>query len=236
MGIHGEGWRPQTEALAGRHRCLWFDNRGCGRSQPLTAPLSIAQMADDARAVLDAAGVADAHMVGHSMGGLIALELALTHRARVRSLSLLCTFARGSDGTALTAELLAKGLRTRLGTRRMRRQAFLEIVMPPSYLAGRDRDALAAELAPLFGRDLADSPAYVMKQLGAMRAHDVRARLHELAGVPTLVVSASHDPIARPASARALAAGIPGARHEVFPDASHGVVLQCPERVNALLA
>src|SRR4051812_2913287 len=127
-----------------------------GKSQPIACPLTVEQMAADAIALMDAQNWASAHVVGHSLGGLIALQLALVARSRVRSLSLLCTFARGRDATALTPTMLWLGTRTRIGTRRMRRHAFLRLVMPPGALDGEDKDALAARLEPLFGHDLAD--------------------------------------------------------------------------------
>jgi pimeloyl-ACP methyl ester carboxylesterase len=235
VGLHGDGWRPQVDALAAHARCITFDNRGIGAGPALAGRLTVPQMADDALAVLDALGVHAAHVVGHSLGGLVAQELALRARDRVKSLALLCTFARGRDATALTWRMLWLGMRSRIGPRRARRRAFLQIVMPPSAMAGADTDAMAAELAPLFGHDLADQPPVVMKQLAAMKAWDTTARLGELAGIRTLVVSAAHDPIARPASAHALATGIPGARHVALDDASHGVPIHQPERINALL-
>ena len=108
--------------------------------------------------------------------------------------------------------------------------------MPPAALAGADADALAAELAPLFGHDLADQPPAVSAQLQAMKGYDATDRLGELAGLPTLVVSATHDPIAPPRLGRALAVGIPGARFVEVPDASHGLPIHQPDRVSALLA
>lgn len=235
VGLHGDGWRPQVEALAEHHRCLTFGNRGMGASQPLGAPLSIEQMAADTLALMDALSWPSAHIVGHSMGGLIALQLALSARGRVRSLSLLCTFSRGADATRPTPRMMWLGMRSNIGTRRMRRLAFLEIVMPPEVLAREDRDALAARLEPLFGHDLGVQPPIVMKQLSAMGRYDATPRLGELAGIPTLVVTAAHDPIARPPLGRALAKAIPGARLVEFADASHGVTIQHASRVNALL-
>lgn len=235
VGVHGDAWAPQVEGLAGRYRCLWFDNRGLGRSQPRGAALSVAQMAEDAEALMDAEGWASAHVVGHSLGGPIALELALRARGRVRSLSLLCTFADGRQAGRPTPRMLWVGLRTQVGTRRQRRRAFLELVMPPSLLARGDRDALAAHLAQVFGRDLGVAPGVQGAQLAAMRAYDAGPRLGELAGLPSLVVSAAHDPIAPPAAGRALAAGIPGARYIEVAEASHGLPIQCAGAVNAML-
>ena len=147
------------------------------------------------------------------MGGVIAQEVALSAPSRVRSLSLLCTFARGAQGARLSWDLLVAGLRSRLGPRLARRRAFVELVMTREYLARVDRSALDATLSDLFGRDLADQPAIVMAQLKAMARYDALDRLASLASIPTLVVSATHDRIALPAFGRQLAAAIPGARY-----------------------
>lgn len=228
-GVHGSGWNPQTDDLASRFSCLTFDNRGIGASLPSNTSLSIEQMADDALSLMDAEGWQSAHIVGHSMGGLIALELALRAPARVRSLALLCTFARGSIATRVTPFMLWTGLRTRVGTRAMRRRAFLELVMPPGITADPQK------IAAIFGHDLADQPPIVMQQLAAIRKHDVTTRLQELAAIPTLVVSAAHDRIAPPAAGRAIAAGIPGSRYIEIAGAAHGVTIQKAAEINALL-
>ena len=125
------------------------------------------------------------------------------------------------------------GMRTRVGTRRMRRRAFVRLVMPPA--ANFDADALAAQLAPLFGHDLGDTPPIVDKQLKALRGYSAAPRLAELAGTPTLVMSGAHDPISPPRVSRALADGIPGAKYVEFADASHGLPISHADRVNALL-
>ncbi len=236
VGVAGSGWTPQVRGLSSRFQCLTFDNRGMGESQPLGSAITVRQMAEDTLWLMTHLGWDSAHVVGHSLGGPVALEMAATKPERVRSLSLLCTLARGRDATRLTWRMLVLGLRTRIGSRRARRRAFLQMVMPPDALATVDADALAAELEPLFGHDLADQPAVAMKQLGALRAYDASDRLGTLAAIPTLVMSAVHDPIAPPRYGRALAEAIPGARYREFDDASHGLPIQHAERVNALLA
>ena len=233
VGIHGDGWRPQLDALADSFTCVWFDNRGMGQSQPAGADITVERMADDARAVLDAAGVESAHVVGHSLGGLVAVQLALSARERVRSLSLLCTFSGGPHAAPLTARMIWLGLRTKFGTRTMRRRGFLKLIHPPGPIT--NIDAEAERMAGLFGHDLADQPPIADAQLKAMKASDLTPRLGELVGLPTLVVSAAHDPIAPPSAGRTLHAGIPGSRYVEYPDASHGLPLTHPERVNALL-
>ncbi len=235
VGVCGSGWAPQVDGLRSRFQCLTFDNRGIGESQPAGVSITVAQMAHDAFHLMDDAGWASAHVVGHSLGGPVSLEMAIKQPDRVRSLSLICTVARGSDAVRLTGQMLWLGLQSRIGSKRSRRRAFLKIVMPPEMLGTIDTDALAAQLAPLFGHDLAVQPPVATKQLGALRAYDASSRLGSLAGIPTVVLSAAHDPIAPPRFGKALAAGIPGARFVEFPDASHGLPLQQPERVNVLL-
>ena len=236
VGVHGDGWTPQTDALANSYRCISFDNRGMGRSQPDGGSVTVEQMADDALAILDAEKVEAAHVVGHSLGGLVALRLALEARSRVRSLALMCTFADGRAAAPLTLRMMWLGMRTRVGTRRMRRRAFLRLISPADALAGVDADAMAEHLAPLFGHDLGEQPPVVNAQLRAMRKYSAAPRLGELAGLPTLVLSGAHDPISPPKVSADLAAGIPGVRHVAFADASHGLPIQQAERVNSLLA
>jgi aminoacrylate hydrolase len=235
VGVTGEGWRLQVEALSHRFRTLTFDNRGLGRSVPWTGPVTIECMAADARALMDAAGWDSAHVVGHSMGGVIAQQLALDVPQRIRSLSLLCTFARGKDAARLTPWALWMTLRTRVGTRRMRRNAFLQLLFTPEELQGVDRDVLAQKVALLIGRDLAYSPPVLLRQVRALSRHNASARLGELKNIPTLVMSAGQDLIALPRHGRELAQSIPGARFELVPGASHGIILNRPQLVNDAL-
>ena len=235
-GVIGEGWRPQIDALRASHAIVALDNRGIGGSTYRAPALTIEDMAADVLAIADAEGFERFHLAGHSIGGLIAQEIALRARPRMLGLALLCTFERGGQASRLTPAIIWKGLRTRIGTRAMRRQAFMELVMPGGYLAGVDREALASQLATLFGHDLADQPAIVMKQLGAASRFDASGRLQDLAGVPTLVLSARHDAIALPEYGRALAERIPGARYVEIADGGHAVTIQCAREVNRVLA
>ena len=235
VGVIGAGWRPQVAGLQARWTVVTIDNRGIGTSTLDTRQLTIEDMAADVLAVADREKIERFHLAGHSMGGVIAQHVALSAPSRVQSLALLCTFLRGRQGTVVAPSKLLTAIRSRVGTRAMRRRAFVELVMPPAHLASVDRDRLCAELAELFGRDLADQPSIVMRQLGAMSRYDAAARLAWLRAIPTLVVSGAHDCIARPAYGRALAAAIPGARYVEFADAGHALTIQRAPEVNALL-
>lgn len=233
VGAQGEAWRPQAEFLAATHHTITVDNRGMGRSIPAAAPISVSQMAEDARAILDAEDVTRAHVVGHSLGGPIAMQLALDAPDRVVSLALLCTFANGRAAAPPTWRMMSLGARTRIGSRASRRRAFLGLIAPPDRV--ESLVAHAERLGALFGHDLADQPAIASEQLKAMRACDLTAQLSALGNRPVLVASAAWDPIAPPALGRALAASIPGATFHEIADASHGWPLTHVHDANQLL-
>jgi pimeloyl-ACP methyl ester carboxylesterase len=236
VGAIGNAWRPQVEALSQRFSVITFDNRGIGAS-PITdgGMLTIEGMAEDALAVLNVEGINRCHVVGHSMGGLIAAQLALMWPRRVKSLALLCTFPDGKSGSRLTPDTFLTGVRTRIGTRRMRRKAFLSLVLSKAGMEDSNRPALEATMTELFARDLADQPPIIMRQLKAMARYDAMWRLWCLRSIRTLVMSGAQDRIAKPEYGRALAAAIPGARYVEIPDAAHAVPIESPEVVNRLL-
>lgn len=238
VGVHGDGWRPQVDELGAAYRCIAFDHRCIGASSGSGRSITVERLADDARAILDAEGVGAAHVVGHSLGGLVAAALAIAEPARVVSLALLCTFAVGRHVAPLTPTMAWLGLRTKIGTRAQRRRAFLRLVLPPSStrsMTRAEQDQAARDLAPIFGHDLATQPPAVFHQLRALREGDVARQLGVLASVPTLVVSARHDLLAPPALGKALAQGIPGAVYEEVEDAAHGLPITHAAWTNARL-
>jgi aminoacrylate hydrolase len=236
VGAVGDAWRPQVDGLADRYSLIWFDNRGIGRSELRGGPVTIEDMATDALAIADAEGIEQFHVAGHSMGGVIAQALALRAPERVKSLAFLCTFAHGRDGARVTLPILVTALRMRIGTRAMRRNAFLELIMPARYLHEVDRADLAERLRPLFGHDLAEQPPIAMTQLRAMSKYDSGSSLGGLSYIPTLVVAAAEDRIAKPEFNRQIAAAIAGSRYVEIADAGHGVTIHRAEEINRLLA
>lgn len=110
----------------------------------------------------------------------------------------------------------------------------MELVLPPGVQKGNSSE-VAALLSRAFGHDIADLPPKSDEQLSAMGKHNVTPRLGELAGIPTLVISAEHDLIAQPASGRLIAEGIPGARFVEIAGASHALPILEPERCAKLL-
>jgi pimeloyl-ACP methyl ester carboxylesterase len=234
MGLAGSGamWFRLLPHISRYHRAIVFDNRGTGDSSPARAPLTMRTMTDDAVAVLDAAAIDSAHVMGASMGGMIAQHLALDHRVRVRSLILACTTAVGrgeGPNLRLTAASL---LRPWIGPRRT-----FSIVAPVLY-SRRSRAEAGARLQEdrrirASDRIRALTP---LLQASAIARHDTRPRLHELEGLPTLVIHGLDDRLVPPSYGRGLAAAIPGARLAEIPDAGHLLATDAEETVaNAVL-
>jgi pimeloyl-ACP methyl ester carboxylesterase len=235
VGVVGNGWLPQVQALTDGFRMITFDNRGIGGSTRGPDPLTIEMMAADAEAIMTAERCEAVHLIGHSLGGLVAIHLASMMPSRIKSLSLLCTFADGAEPSRFSWRMAALGMRSRLGTRAMRRNGMLDMILPPEYIRQVGRTRLAEQLAPLFGHDLADQPAIAWQQLSAMSKYNALHRLPGLSRIPTMVISGAHDPIAPPHLGRRIADGIVGARFITFADASHALPIQCAERLNPLL-
>jgi aminoacrylate hydrolase len=234
VGVEGRAWSPQTRELARFHRCISFDNRGLGASRGDTRVLSVEHMARDALGLLNALKVERAHVVGHSLGGVIAQRLALIAPERIASLTFMCTFAGGRDLLRPSARLIWLGVRSRFGSARARRLAFARLIMPDAYLAARGAEVVMTELEEIFGRPLWQGPAIADVQLRALRSHDEREQLPRLAALRCIVMSGRLDPIATHAANAALAAGL-SAPHRVWDDASHALPIQHASAVNEVL-
>jgi pimeloyl-ACP methyl ester carboxylesterase len=234
VGLAGRAWTPQTNELSSAHRCIHFDNRGVGESRGDTSALSVDQMARDALALLDALQIRRAHWVGHSLGGVIVQRMALIAPERAASLAFMCTFAGGRDLAWPSARLMWLGMRSRIGSASMRRKAFARLIMPDDHLAARGPESVMTELEQVFGRPLWQAPSIADVQLRALRTHDERARLPELAALRCIVMSGREDPIASHAANCALAAGL-SAKHRIWGDASHALPIQHARTVNAAL-
>ena len=116
LSLTSKSWFKTLPALSEQYKVILFDNRGVGQSGKPNSPYSIELMAEDARAVLDAAGVESAHVYGISMGGMIAQRLAIQYPERVRSLILGCTTSGGEKhvqpGAEVSMLMLSRGSST----------------------------------------------------------------------------------------------------------------------------
>jgi 3-oxoadipate enol-lactonase len=220
LGADKRGWMMQRRALSARYRCIAFDNRGVGRSGKPAGPYDLEVMASDAVAVLDATGYDSAHVMGASMGGVIAQILAVRHPERVRSLVLACTACRHLPWRV---ELLEEWADTagRDGMRAFAQQNMRWLLGPRSLRRFRPAITLLAPVAM-------NAPAEgFVAQVGAIVAMDDGLR-HELRSIsaPTLVLVGSQDILTPVGDSEELAELIPGARLEVVRGGAHGFMVE----------
>jgi 3-oxoadipate enol-lactonase len=222
-------WFRLVPALAERYRVLRLDNRGAGETGDAPgAPYTVETMAGDALAVLDAAGADRAQVVGISMGGLIAQELALNAAERVTSLCLMATHP-GIAHAVINPEALTL---VTSGRADMTPQEAAEISIPFNYAPTTPRERIAEDWAvrlPL-ACSLAGYTAQVQGSLPWTRYDD----LPSLA-VPTLVLHGELDALVPPENGQRLAERIPGAEHVTVPDANHVLMTDQPEQVSKVL-
>lgn len=233
LSVPGSAWRFQHRAIAERHRVAWFDNRGAGRTDAPPPPYTMARLAQDALGLMDHLGWADAHVVGISMGGMVAQHVALDHRDRVRSLSLIATSAGGTMARLPTAAGTWHFMKALLGPKQGRIDATARLLFPPSYRTTADM----AKICEILREDFGKPPKKDGRrgQLRAVFGHDTRRRLGELVGLPTLVIKPGRDILVRPVQAERLHAAIPGSTILRLPEAGHGLLRQEPDAINAAL-
>jgi pimeloyl-ACP methyl ester carboxylesterase len=225
-------WAPQLPALrAAGFRCLAFDNRDVGQTDASNGAYTIRDFARDTLGLMDALEIDAAHIVGASMGGMIAQELALASPHRVLSLTLTCT-------TATTDAALGDILRA---WRTLRGPAspleFTATVAPwlMTYRFLQNVDSVQAFLQTVRDNPFPQDAARFARQCDAILSHDAAERLHALA-VPTHVIVGAEDILTPPRYSQALAALIPNARLTEVPRAGHGLFWENVPEFNAAVA
>jgi pimeloyl-ACP methyl ester carboxylesterase len=188
-------------------------------------------MAGDAHALIGALGLDSAHVLGISMGGMVAQELALAHPEAIRTLTLGCTYCGGPDGVRMDPRELEPLIAARRsGDREAAIRASWEFNVSPSF-AGEEAEWRAfAERA--VRRPVAIS--VIARQAQAIEAHDTCARLGSIA-LPTLVIHGTLDRLLPVENGRMVAGLIPGARLEILEGVGHMFFLERPERSAALV-
>jgi 3-oxoadipate enol-lactonase len=226
LGTDSRGWALQRMAFGRHYRCFAPDNRGVGHTGQPPRPYSLEQMAGDALAVLDAEGVTSAHVIGASMGGVIAQIIGVTHPERTRSLVLACTSCRHHPWRR---ELLREwadtvqergaaglgddGLRWLVGPR-LRRRFGLWLNILARILLHSDPTGFAAQVDAIL-----DAPDELRFELRHLR-------------VPALVITGSQDALTPIGDAEELADLIPLAQLVELRGAGHGLMVESPNAFN----
>ncbi len=212
------------EKLAAKgYRVIRYDNRDTGLSTWPTDAYSVADMADDGMAVLDAASVARAHIAGMSMGGMIVQRMAIDHLDRVLSMTSIMS-APGAQGTLMSTPEASAVLNNPPPDPKADFEAFIahavknaKVIASPGYPSTDDyyRERAKAEYARAF------NPPGVARQMGAIRGDGDRTPALQKLKLPVVVLHGADDPLVQPVGGEATAAAIPGAELRMIPGMGH---------------
>jgi 3-oxoadipate enol-lactonase len=228
LGLDIGSWAPQIGPLSSRFRVLAFDSRGAGRSDAPEGPYSAEQMAADTVALFDHLQLERVHILGFSLGGLIAQELALSHPGRVKSLVLASTAARLPPRAGHVIHVWR-----RMAQARVEPELFLREQL--AWVFGErlfDEESRVSDVVRvMLSNPFPPSPQGFAGQAAACLGHDTRLRLGRI-DVPTLVLVGREDVLLTVAASEQLAAGIPGAGLAVLDGGSHAFAAEIPDRFN----
>jgi pimeloyl-ACP methyl ester carboxylesterase len=232
MGFGGDhlAWAFQTPVFAQAYRVIAFDNRGAGQSDVPDVPYTTRMLADDAVGLLDHLKIERAHVLGVSMGGMIAQEVALNHPRRVRSLQLHCTMARADR----YMQALIEGwgvVRTKVTAEEWMRIVALWLFSPRTYV--ERPEFVEAIIQTGIANPHPFTLTGFLRQGDAVRTHDTLDRLGALTA-PTLVSVADDDILVPPRFSRELAAVVPGAALKTIDGAGHCYFWERPDVFNGM--
>ena len=220
-------WGFQTPALVeAGYRVLSFDNRGIGKSDRPAGPYSSKQMAADAKALVDHLGITGFHLMGVSMGGMIAEEYAIAYPGDLKSLTLGCTYGK-ADAFCQTMFAFWADLAKKVSVPFVMRDVALWAFTGPFFT---ERPADAAEFAAAMA-SLDQSVDTYLAQLAVIQDHDATDRLGQIK-VPTLVLAGEEDILIPVRLSKQLQAAIPGARWKTVPG-GHACLWESPDPFNA---
>ena len=229
LGASKNAWNLQRIAMATRFRIISFDNRGAGRSDKPTEPFTLEQMADDALAVLDAAGIETAHVVGASMGGVISQIVAVKFPHRVRSLTLVCTACRNHPWRQELLQSWAKTAADK-GMIEVGKEAAQWVMSPRSFRRLVPAFTWMGPLAVLRPRHS------FVSQIDAIlnTREDLVDQLSTITA-PTMVIVGNQDILTPRGDSEEIAERIPNAELVVISGAAHGLMMEHSSTFNRIL-
>jgi pimeloyl-ACP methyl ester carboxylesterase len=230
MGLAADSrmWLMQSPVFAQHYRVITFDNRGVGASSAPPGPYTTEQMASDALAVLDAAGVESCHIAGISMGGAIAQHVALKAPERVRSLVLAATWCGRNAYTERMTEL-GRLLNEHVGQHAVVKASMMWLFTPHFIIERPDFVGLIESMAEQFAPPIEAFEA----QVQGCVTHDVCDQLRSLK-IPTLVMVGRRDIMVPPELSERIAQAIPGAELRVL-ETAHAFNVEEADAFNATI-
>lgn len=229
LGGNHTFWYPNLPELKKHFRIVLLDYRGSGDTDKPDMPYTIRMFADDIAALMGTIGLSRAHVVGRSMGGCIAQELAINHPDRVRSLILAATWAKADGYLARLFEARIR-LVEKVGLKGMFETGVFMSYTREFFDPTRAQDREDLERL-VFAND--QPPRFFALQALAGRDHDARDRLARITA-PTLVVVGTQDLMCPPPFSREITDRIPGATLKVLDGLGHAFYEQAPEVFNTL--
>jgi 3-oxoadipate enol-lactonase len=229
LGASKNAWNLQRIAMATRFRCISFDNRGAGRSDKPTEPFTLEQMADDAIAVLDAAEIETAHVVGASMGGVISQIVAVKYPHRVRSLTLVCTACRNHPWRQELLQSWAKTAEQK-GMIEVGKEAAQWVMSPRSFRRLVPAFTWMGPLAALRPRHSFVSQIHAILDT----REDLVDQLSKITA-PTMVIVGNQDILTPRGDSEEIAERIPNSELVVISGAAHGLMMEHSATFNKIL-
>jgi len=221
-------WYEQVPVLSKKYQLLVFDNRGIARSSGPGGSFSTKDMAADTIALMEAVGVKGAHVLGYSMGGMIAQEMALAYPEKINGLILVATdcgtslrIKARSEYTRLFSEMI------RLGTSEAKTAAAGCLFARRTFESRPDIIKRYAEVSLRFPA----SQKILERQWEAINRHDACSRLQNITA-PTLAITGSEDALIPPENSMVLAEHIPDAQMLSIDNSGHQLVIEQPDRFN----
>jgi 3-oxoadipate enol-lactonase len=218
-GTSLRAWMFQLPAFSAHFRVLSFDNRGAGRSDKPPGPYTIRLLADDAVALMDHLHLKAANVLGISMGGMIAQEVAINYPTRVLKLVLGSTFAFQGEDSGPTDDY------ARRASQDARQVRLILASLASNNFLVRHAAGMVVRVSSHFGMD------GFRAQGAAIREHDTRSRLH-LIKCPTLVIVGTNDRVIRPSSSTYIASKVPNGTLVVIENGSHSIGSESRKRFN----
>jgi pimeloyl-ACP methyl ester carboxylesterase len=220
-------WEGLTRALQDRFRCVAIDNRDVGESSYVDEPYAPADLAADTAGVIQSLKLGPCHVVGYSLGGAAAQELAIAHPELVRSLVLLSTWAR-SDAWFVGQMLNWQAIRRAHWEDDVAFLRALDVWLfsPATY----QRPGVIEGIYAMWAAEKPQEPNGWMRQTAADIAHDVVGRVHEVPA-PALVLVGTDDICTPPRYSRELCRLLPNAELVEIPDAGHCALFEWPDVV-----
>jgi 3-oxoadipate enol-lactonase len=221
LAVSTLGWVLQVNDFSARHRMVIFDNRDVGQSSMAAGPYRLRDMAGDALALAEGLGLDSFHLLGISMGGAIAQEIALAAPERIRTLTLAVTFSRGGAWGQKLSEVW--GARRQKITREEHIDELMLLTLSQEFFENAEGVAYVRQM--MLADPHPQPPDAFARQLAASGGHDTRDRLSSLS-MPTHVIGAEHDILVPVWESQRLAELIPDAKLTVLKAAPHGVNLE----------